>query len=396
MNSNTKKKILTSENEGEKKQQLSKIDETKSNLNFLNQNEKHKSINLFDDFNNVDNILNLKSELNQSELENNLTNDGLENEKLNEQSVDIKNLNDESKKTIHKQIRINPVMKKSIEKKIQNANFYLDEKPLSKPKKQKIERFVKTNWTLLSSTRYKIFLFIFGPNKNIKSFSWWFGVFYSLIFVILALVNVIPLVTNMGASIQPTTFAKYNYFLIFLFFADWLLSLIFSDCFYKGRYPFWKAVVKHVFDFFTIINLLSWSLALCSVIFKWNTSENNYMFLPIFILLRSLAIFKTFVFFSRGYNKWKIFILVVRKNMKFLIFILFLLIFITFVFALLVYNIGRASPTLSGFSDNDRKINTFFDAFWLSFLTITTIGYGDVFPITASGRIVIIFLSILV
>jgi voltage-gated potassium channel len=34
------------------------------------------------------------------------------------------------------------------------------------------------------------------------------------------------------------------------------------------------------------------------------------------------------------------------------------------------------------------RIDSFFDALWWSLATITTVGYGDVFPITAEGRIV--------
>ena len=34
------------------------------------------------------------------------------------------------------------------------------------------------------------------------------------------------------------------------------------------------------------------------------------------------------------------------------------------------------------------RISSFFDALWWSLATITTVGYGDVFPITAAGRIV--------
>lgn len=34
------------------------------------------------------------------------------------------------------------------------------------------------------------------------------------------------------------------------------------------------------------------------------------------------------------------------------------------------------------------KINTFGDALWWSIATVTTVGYGDVYPITTTGRIV--------
>ena len=38
-----------------------------------------------------------------------------------------------------------------------------------------------------------------------------------------------------------------------------------------------------------------------------------------------------------------------------------------------------------------RRINSFFDALWWSATTITTVGYGDIYPVTAAGRIIAIF-----
>jgi voltage-gated potassium channel len=34
------------------------------------------------------------------------------------------------------------------------------------------------------------------------------------------------------------------------------------------------------------------------------------------------------------------------------------------------------------------RVHSFFDALWWSLATITTVGYGDVYPVTAAGRIV--------
>lgn len=35
-----------------------------------------------------------------------------------------------------------------------------------------------------------------------------------------------------------------------------------------------------------------------------------------------------------------------------------------------------------------RRVGSFFDALWWSSATITTVGYGDVFPVTTAGRII--------
>ena len=47
--------------------------------------------------------------------------------------------------------------------------------------------------------------------------------------------------------------------------------------------------------------------------------------------------------------------------------------------------------TLAEDVGKDGRIQSFFDALWWSGATITTVGYGDIYPITAAGRIIAIF-----
>lgn len=51
--------------------------------------------------------------------------------------------------------------------------------------------------------------------------------------------------------------------------------------------------------------------------------------------------------------------------------------------------------TLSEDVGDGRRIGSFFDALWWSAATITTVGYGDVYPITAAGRIIGVFTMII-
>jgi voltage-gated potassium channel len=61
-------------------------------------------------------------------------------------------------------------------------------------------------------------------------------------------------------------------------------------------------------------------------------------------------------------------------------------ILLLYVGSLAIYDSERANP--------DAKINSFGEALWWSICTVTTVGYGDVYPITVVGRLIAVSLMI--
>ena len=62
--------------------------------------------------------------------------------------------------------------------------------------------------------------------------------------------------------------------------------------------------------------------------------------------------------------------------------------YVVIIMALLVIVIGSSLIALVEVPNPDSNINTAGDALWWTFVTITTVGYGDKYPITEAGRLV--------
>lgn len=110
--------------------------------------------------------------------------------------------------------------------------------------------------------------------------------------------------------------------------------------------------------------------------------------LPFFHELRLLRLFVLFRIFKlfRYTARFRVFISVLStKKFEFLILLMFASIVI-FVSSVLVYVMEANNP--------QSPINTLFDAFYWSIVTIATVGYGDVVAVTMEGRIVAIFVII--
>ncbi len=78
---------------------------------------------------------------------------------------------------------------------------------------------------------------------------------------------------------------------------------------------------------------------------------------------------------------------VLQNRSQYAGFIIILLAIIILAFAsILVLQFESASP--------DANITTGWDAFWYSIVTITTVGYGDYYPVTFWGRVTAIFIMV--
>jgi voltage-gated potassium channel len=180
------------------------------------------------------------------------------------------------------------------------------------------------------------------------------------------------------ASLVPLAFKETNivfevidYVTVAVFCADYLLRLFTADL-KLGKsvasfflYPFTPMAVIDILSILPSITLLNNSLKL----------------LKVFRLFRALKVLRTLKFL-RYSKSFEIIVGVYRKQKRILSAVATMAVVYILVSALVIYNVEPES------------FNTFFDAIYWATVSLTTVGYGDIYPVTNIGRMVTMVSSV--
>lgn len=202
----------------------------------------------------------------------------------------------------------------------------------------------------------------------------------NILIISLILLNVIAVIFETVDSLfieYGHLFRGFEIFSVFIFSLEYILRLWTCTYIDKFKHPV-TGRIKYIFSFGSIIDLL----AIVPFYLPISTIY-DLRFVRIFRLLRFLRIFKL----GRYLNASKI-ISNVFKSKKEELILCFLLII-----ALIVL-----TSSVMYFVEHDAQPDKFSSipaTMWWGVTTLTTVGYGDVFPITGLGRSLTAFISIL-
>lgn len=195
---------------------------------------------------------------------------------------------------------------------------------------------------------------------------------YDLAMMCLIVVSIVPL---MFAAPHPV-FRIFELTTVTVFIIDYILRWLTADYrLGKGAASF----LLYPFTFMAIIDLLS-------IIPVFTIMSNSFKLLRITRFFRIIRILK----FIRYTDKLDILLNVVKRERKVLVSVLVIAAFYVFITALIMFNVEPQFNPATG----EATFRSFFDALYWATVTLTTVGYGDVCPVTSIGRFVSMLSSI--
>ena len=191
---------------------------------------------------------------------------------------------------------------------------------------------------------------------------------YDVLMIVLIIISIIPLAMKNPSPMWES--AEKICVAVFLF--DYLLRLSTAD--YKYNSHTLSSFIRYPFSPMAIVDLVS-------ILPSFAPINSGFRLLRLLRMSRALRVLR--VFRTLRYSKnFEMIISVIRKSKDSLIAVGSLTIGYILVSALIVFNVEQES------------FNSFYEAIYWATVSLTTVGYGDVYPVTAVGRAITMLSSI--
>lgn len=191
---------------------------------------------------------------------------------------------------------------------------------------------------------------------------------YDSVMLALIILSLVPL----AFKSDHLVFQVMDKVCVCVFIVDYALRLITAD--YKYGKKSALSFIRYPFSFMAIIDLLS-------ILPSLTVLNNGLKVLRVLRMMRAMRVFRVFKTF-RYSKSVQVICNVFMKSKEPLIAVCTLAGAYIIISALIIFNVEPDS------------FETFFDAIYWATVSLTTMGYGDIYPVTTAGRVITMVSSI--
>ena len=202
---------------------------------------------------------------------------------------------------------------------------------------------------------------------------------FDICLIVLILINVCLVIAD--TFNLPEKVKTVSYYIevvsVTIFTIEYFLRIWTADLLYPNKNLF-VARIKYVFSFLAIIDLLA--------ILPFYLPFLITIDLRVLRMLRIIRLFRVFKI-NRYTNALSAIVKVFKNKQNELLSSIFVVLLLMIVASVLMYSVeNKAQPEV---------FRNAFDALWWALATLTTVGYGDIYPITVLGKILSAIIAIL-
>ena len=195
---------------------------------------------------------------------------------------------------------------------------------------------------------------------------------YDWVMLVAIIIGIIPLMFRE----QTRLFYTFDIVSCAFFIIDYIMRWMTAD------YRIKKGALSFLIYPFTIMAIID----LLSILPTFNFVKDAFKLTRVIRLAKIVRVVKII----RYFEPLRVVMAVIKKQRVILCTVLSLAVVYVFITALIMFNAEEQINPDTG----EYLFPTFFDAFYWASCTLTTVGYGDIYPISATGRVISIISSV--